>query len=217
MYGKEGMLARGAVALMVVVGLVACGGGDTKTSPTLPSRGSSVPTDGPSPVAGLAGPVHPAPSPPTCLPEANSKGSYTFAQYADARRCVDGVFSWPQGRYPDTDALITKIAANMNSDSWQKGGEYAADTILNQCAWYITWLGARKNGDAALEKKALDYIMQVIPNYQTVIPGIPADLADASFIRLRQDDAAKAALGDPTSIQGFVDGNCAQIPWKDAP
>lgn len=146
-------------------------------------------------------------------------GNSRFAnpeQYARNLRCAVNLFGWPPGKYPDLDVIIQRWfdqATKEGGAAFEVGLEFTQMTIFNRCAWYLTWLEARQNGDAATEAAALDVMLNIIPNYLTVIPGIP-QIYDPGMANLVREEVTRASLGDPSLVQRFVDSPCRNVPWK---
>ncbi|MER3486618.1 MAG: hypothetical protein C4345_12285 [Chloroflexota bacterium] len=104
-------------------------------------------------------------------------------------------------------------ATKEGGAAFEVGLEFTQLTIFNQCAWYLTWLEARQNGDAATEAAALDVTLNIIPNYLTVIPGIP-QIYDPAMATHDREIATRASLGDPSLVQLYVESKCQNKPWK---
>lgn len=129
-------------------------------------------------------------------------------EYRASVRCVVPLFQWPPGRTPDPD----KITANADpTGSYQGGYEYSGVMIFNMCIWYMTWLDAHTSGDTKLQQQTLDYMLNVIPNYGSVIPGLPPDLQTSRSSQGAVQTAQQAQLGDPTRVQTYVTGNCVPV------
>lgn len=148
-----------------------------------------------------------------CRLAGDNRGFADADQFLANLTCVVQEFPWPQGRVADPAWIVAQIPEAANS-SFEVGFEYSIITTYNECAWYTTWLDARRSGDAAVEAQALAVITNVIPNYAAIVPNIPADLFDASTLRSQQEMAARAALGDPALVQEYVTGACQSIAWK---
>lgn len=148
----------------------------------------------------------------SCVPDGDAHGFLNVDQYRVAVECSEVDFRWPEGKLPYTDNMVD---ANPQAEEtrYQIGLEHISLGGMNMCAWYLTWLGARQGGNAAAQQEALDVMTNVIPDFETQIPAYPNDGRDAGTIRLLEEIAAKAALGDPTGIQRMVDGTCQDAAW----
>jgi hypothetical protein len=111
-------------------------------------------------------------------------------------------------------ANLFDLATREGEPRFEVGFEFTTLTILNQCAWYLAWLEARQSGNTAVEAEALNVMVMIIPNYPTVIPGIPADLHGPDVTDVDREIAMRASLGDPSLVQRFVESNCQNKPWK---
>ncbi len=156
----------------------------------------------------------------TCPPATtDSRGALTLQQLREQLNCVVAQFPWPLEFFPDVDALM---------DEWEESGvgdvgdgSLAAYTILfiqSQCAWDMTWLDARKSGKKSLEREALYVIVSLIPNWSTLIPGFPPEVAPSGPGHIPELIAAQAQLGDASTLQKFVNSqNCRIGPWRVGP
>lgn len=204
------------VMLLLLAMLSGCStGGDsdkpaavTSTAgPTQASSGTLTP-DGNGGATGTASiKVQPAVQ---CESYADDKGFLKADDFEKSLSCVVEAFTWPDGMKPD-DAFLAKVKAGMpggGNGRYEQGLEWGFAGGFNSCAWQITWLQARQDGDTVLESKALDYMTSVVPNFETVIPGFPAGSRDGSVIAHTKDLAGKAGLGDAGTIQEWVIHNC---------
>lgn len=188
-------------ALLLLYFLTGCSGSGSNETP--------VPDTPATPVMPYADASH-------CKP-AGAVGVWTFPEYRVAVLCTVGQFEWPSAYIPDFDKQLASYAG-AGGERFQIGLEYSALTGYNQCAWFMTWLDARVDNDPNLETEAIEYITSVIPNYGTLIPGIPSDLWDppdrSGFTR---DLIEPAQLGDSSRIQEYVRWNCQHQFWLDEP
>jgi|GEM_PF-1540362 len=135
-----------------------------------------------------------------------SKSEGEVAYFTDAEElhqnlenCL-GEYDWPAGFEPDLDAYAEQ--SGFGDGRIDSGAARSIMNGFNECAWDITWLEARANGDAALEAEALYYITDVVPAFGE--PGLQS----------RRDTAAAAALqGDTSEIERHVSVNCYPLWW----
>jgi hypothetical protein len=155
-----------------------------------------------------------------CQPEGEAMGHSRFAnpeQYARNLRCAVTLFGWPPGKVIDVEVVIQRWfdrATQEGGAGFEVGLEFTQMMIFNRCAWYLTWLEARQNGDAATEAAALDVMLKIIPNYESVITGFPANVFSPGSITKIREEVTRASLGDPSLVQQFVDVQCRAIPWQ---
>lgn len=151
-----------------------------------------------------------------CIPGA-AELMMTSEQYRIALVCSANDFQWPSGRYPDIDWIMGAEKTSPLAWNYQIGLEHVQLGNINQCAWYASWLEARKAGNEELQKEALAYMTDVIPNFAEIISGYPPDAKTNYILERERNLAAAAALGDPSGIQHFVDSTCASIPFDPHP
>jgi hypothetical protein len=151
-----------------------------------------------------------------CQLEGEHHGNRSFAtaeQHWRNFRCSVTLFGWPPGKAPDLDRMEPVFfawVAEQGGAMFEVGYEYTSLTIMNQCAWFMTWLEARKSGDSATEAAALDVMLNIIPNYLTIVPGIPP-IHGEDVTNVDREIVTHAAMGDPSLVQAFVDGqNCQE-------
>ena len=151
-----------------------------------------------------------------CQPEGEAMGHSRFAnpeQYARNLRCAVTLFGWPPGKVIDVEVVIQRWfdrATQEGGAGFEVGLEFTQMMIFNRCAWYLTWLEARQNGDTATEAAALDVMLNIIPNYLTIVPGIPP-IHGEDVTNVDREIVTHAAMGDPSLVQAFVDGqNCQE-------
>ena len=193
--------------LIVAVILAACGNG-SGTVQTTPTAATSLSTFAPGPTTGSATPqtVLSSNTKSTCMSDPNT--FMNADEYRASVRCAVPLFQWPPGRTPDP----TKMTANIDPTGRYQGGyEYSGVIVTNMCIWYMTFLDAHKNGNAQLEQQTLDYMLNVIPNYDSVIPNFPPGFTDPASSERERQEAQQAQLGDPSSVQSYVDGTCIPV------
>jgi hypothetical protein len=151
-----------------------------------------------------------------CQPEGEHRGNRSFAnaeQHWRNFRCAAALFGWPPGKAPDLDRMEPVFfawVAEQGGAMFEVGYEFTSLTIMNQCAWFMTWLEARKSGDSATEAAVLDVMLNIIPNYLTIVPGIPP-IHGEDVTNVDREIVTHAAMGDPSLVQAFVDGqNCKE-------
>lgn len=188
------------VALAVLILTVACGENSTPdpTSDPQPTNHPATPTGSHAPDVAVS-----------CMPE-DADESLDVEGVRAGLECTVELFTWPEGKVPNTD-LIADILPTENA-RFRPGIIYSMMAGVNECAWAITWLEARRDGDAALEAEALDVMTNVVPNYVTIIPHFPETAVSFDVIEQQREIAERASLGDPTAVQLFVDNNCGLAP-----
>lgn len=138
--------------------------------------------------------------------DADGDGFLVDNEFEQALSLAIDEYQWPAG-YGITSNAILEYASggrNISLDTFQPGLEYDMLSVYNRCAWNMTWLDARRSGDAALETEALDALNNVLPNNPRTQEQSRASLVQA---------AEKASLGDPSEVQRSVElSNCADLP-----
>lgn len=205
MTGAGRVILRSATILLLVVSLTAC---------TTNRDGSPNPTPTTTTERGTPGAQLPRAS-LDCLPQAEDRG-YTWDQLIEARICTADLYQWPPGRKPDQRAVAGDPPPEFREGRFERGLEYTANASLNECAWIMTWLDAYRAGDTATAGSALAYMNDVLPNLHTLIPGNPDTTQPSGPVPFLVDLAAKAALGDPSIAQQYVDGNCQGMVWLES-
>jgi hypothetical protein len=139
-------------------------------------------------------------------------GLMNFEQYFENVECIEPYFPWPMDRRIDWAKYQAMFAGQEGG--FGPGFEYVGMTSFHVCAWFETWLDAYAAGNDGRASAALDIMLNFIPNYETVVPGFPDDVFmgnDKPYLSFGQ----AAALGDPTPIQSYVDGNFGWLPeWR---
>ncbi len=148
----------------------------------------------------------------SCVPD-EAERVLSSDQFRKALLCSVNDFQWPEGKYPDIPWIMGAEATSPYTWTYQIGFEHTQLGAINQCAWYTTWLEARKGGNEALARQALTAMTEVIPNFGVVIPGYPPDGKSGGTVRRDMEIAAAARLGDPSKVQHFVETSCANIPF----
>lgn len=192
--------------LVAVLLLTACVGGEQT------QRGSSRPDPGPPPEDWQPAWV----SDSHCIP-GDAEHTLNSEQYRAALECSFVAFEWPDGKYPDIDRMMQPEEESPYVWNYQIGLEHTQLGSGNTCAWYMTWLEARQSGEAELEQEALHHIVDVVPNYGTLIDGYPTDAKTGGTLQRDVDIAAAASLGDPSLVQNYVDRNCASDFFLPSP
>lgn len=151
---------------------------------------------------------------PACEESLNDHGFMNYQSFEANMMCIIPYFTWPPGRNPNMDWINTQVPQDEDPSHYpyQTGLEYTVIGGNNICAWQLTWLDARKSGDAALENEALRMMTDVIPNFRTQIRGFPSNVFDAGTVSYQKQIAAKAALGDPSDVEASSQG-CLAIRW----
>jgi hypothetical protein len=138
-------------------------------------------------------------------------GFMTFDQYFVNIKCIEPYFPWPMDRRIDWEKYQAMFAGSEGG--FGPGFEYSGIVSFHVCAWFETWLDAYSTGNIERASAAMDVMLNFIPNYESNVPGFPDDVFDGESPYL--DRAQSAALGDPTRIQSYVNGNCGWLPgWK---
>jgi hypothetical protein len=223
------------LALVVLLGLSACGGNaspptavpTSRSTPTSGAVANSTPTVGapptfggspsaqpPSNEAAIANDATRAAALPACNETLNNHGFMSYESFEANMICIIPYFSWPPGRFPNMDWINTQVPQDKDPSHYpyQTGLEYTVIGGNNICAWQLTWLDARKSGDTVLEKEALRVMTDVIPNFRTLIRGFPPNVFDAGTVSYQKQISLKAALGDPSDIEASSQG-CLAIQW----
>ena len=148
-----------------------------------------------------------------CIPDAAER-TLNSDQFRNALICSVPDFQWPEGKYPDIDWIMGAEEGSPFTWNYDIGMEHTQLGRINACAWYSTWLDARRAGNTSREQKALTHVADVIPNFETTISGFPPNRRNLQ----RYDDLATAALlGDPSPVQRFVELRCSSIPLIPSP
>lgn len=155
-------------------------------------------------------------SPSPCIPD-GAERTLNSDQFRTALECATSDFTWPEGKYPDIDWIMGAEEGSPYTWAYQIGSEHTYLGGLNQCAWYITWLDARRRGNTRLAQQALEQMTDIIPNFAEVIPGYPPDGRSGGIVQRDRAAAAAAALGDPSAVQQFVENHCTTIPFVPVP
>ena len=199
-----------AIGLLLTIVLTACGGG-------------SDPEDTPQPAPGPSTASPPAASPEEtnlavstsstgCPEEADEHGFQDYDQFGQTLQCVAELFSWPADRYPDLASARSGFNDPENAH-YQAGLSYTVMSSQNRCAWYSEWLDAQQGGNTDAATDALGVITDVIPHFDSVIPGMPPDVVPVAAADQDTERADRAALGDPSLVQQYVSVNCTGLVW----
>lgn len=139
-------------------------------------------------------------------------GIMSFEQYFENIKCIESYYPWPMDRRIDWEKYQAIFAGE--NGGFGPGMQYAGIGSFHVCAWFETWLDAYATGNSERASAALDIMLNFIPNYETIVPGFPDDVFvgdEKPYLSFGQ----AAALGDPTPIQSYVDGNCGHLPeWR---
>jgi len=147
----------------------------------------------------------------TCIPEGDKAGVMNLDQYLNNFECIVSYYPWPMDRRVDMDAYRNYFS--KDPVGFGPGYQYAGMNTFNTCAWYETWLDANQAGNDQRAARALDIMINIIPNYSEVIPGYPVDDLGTGENDLTR--AESAALGDPRQIQDYVNSQCGWLPeWQ---
>jgi hypothetical protein len=227
------------IALLVVLTLTACGGNSKPAATPAPPAQSRTPappaasmvaatsssaTETPFGTVSPAASAKPKASPnvnlavvcPAATTTALGPNQFmTLDQLSVRYHCVVNQFPWPAAHVPDVDSIMGLWASAGVGDSVQVGVEYTGLAVLNECAWFVSWLDARKSGDTAQEQEALWAIVNITPNIPVLIPDYPADAALSSGPGTVSGIMRSAAqLGDTGTIQTFVQQQGCLKPQK---
>lgn len=131
-------------------------------------------------------------------------GTMNQEQYRNAVAEGIGDYRWPAHYQPDAGKI-----ANRGAEAGgllQDGSTEMVLGILNECSWSLAWLDARESRDVAAEREALDVLTNVVPT-------LPGEFSGPDRRQAQRDRAAKASLGHPSGVQGFVTANCEPLYW----
>lgn len=170
----------GIVALVILATLSGCGGSSDKPAAVKPTAEATQTSGGKSTAVNPRGrlPINDSVN-TECDSYSDDSGHMDADHFKIGLECVIPEFDWPNGMAPD-DAFLNKSKASLpgaGEGFYENGLEWVFAAGFNTCAWEITWLRARQDGDTVLESKALDYMTKVTPNFEKVIPGFPLALA----------------------------------------
>ena len=148
-----------------------------------------------------------------CDSTPDENGFLQWEQMIEASECVAGYFVWPMDRQLDFNWVLNRDPTNR-PEAVPEGFQYTIAWGANWCAWFGAWLDARAAGDSASEATALEVLVNVLPNYQTSVPGFPPDLLDPGLVNGQNETIQRAQLGDPGPMQQAYDVNCTAIQWQ---
>ena len=139
-------------------------------------------------------------------------GIMSVEQYFENVKCIEPYYPWPMDRRIDFEKYQEMFGGERSGFGPQF--QYSGIESFHVCAWFETWLDAYAIGNDDRAGAALDVILNFIPNYANEIPGYPPEMSGGGPAPYRRFGEA-AALGDPSQIQMYVDGNCGWLPdWK---
>lgn len=150
------------------------------------------------------------------VPESES-GFLKKDDFRNGLACVMADFQWPRGK-PPSDAMLNRVVLNFpdpDNAEFETTLVYTVLDGLNTCAWTQTWLESQSSGNESLERESLDYLTNITPYLPEKVRNFPAASTTQSVTDARVAMAGRAALGDPSLIQQYVDGNCQGLDWTD--
>lgn len=132
----------------------------------------------------------------------DGNGFYSLGEFKQAITALYPSYDWPEDYQVDLDKVISGIEKRSGpNDQYEVPGEYTILGLDHVCAWGSAWLDAYRDGNTALMEESL-YQLQVVA------------LDNPLFVYIRNDLSAifaRAALGDPSMIQQYVDSNCSSL------
>ena len=135
---------------------------------------------------------------------------YSRSEFLSAMLCVSDDFPWPHSYRPDEtmlDSALSRLRDN-GEGVFEQGLEYAWISGFNECAWSLEWLEARAQSNSQAEDRALDILVNTVPDYQNAIQGFPQEVLDPTTVNAQRIRADAATLDNPSPIQDFVNHNC---------
>lgn len=125
--------------------------------------------------------------------------------YAQALREAEKTYSWPADRRPDIEKVIR--------DSGPTGGEMAEEglieivlSMVNACAWYLSWSDAVKQGRMEQASRRLP-----------MLSSLPMARLDPGSAKVAEQIAASARAGDTEPAIGYAQANCDNVRWVEIP
>jgi hypothetical protein len=144
-------------------------------------------------------------APPAADQQEKASTFYTADEYAAAVRSAQNSYKWPADRRPDIDKVI-RDSAPPEAARAQAGLEKTVLSIVNACAWYLSWNDAVAAGRKEQAANAL-----------SVISGdLPAREDDPSIRQLAEEIAARAKAGDSQPALEYAEANCDNVTWLPA-
>lgn len=130
--------------------------------------------------------------------------------------CGAEMLTWPEKYRPDTaliDSFIQQLPSADQSARFQYGFGFMNVAGFNECAWILTWRDAWEAKDTASQEQATYYLLNYVPYPEKVAPQY-GKIYDQAVVDEILDIARKAALDDPSGVQGLLaGGSCTHIPW----
>lgn len=123
--------------------------------------------------------------------------------YGSAVRAAEATFSWPADRRPDIDKVI-RDSQPPDGAMAQVGLETIVLSIVNACAWYLSWSDAVKRGEAGQAQRALE-----------MLSGLPLAKIDPSTAQVVRQIAVSARAGDTAPAIGYAQANCDNVRWLE--
>jgi hypothetical protein len=143
--------------------------------------------------------IGPAPSPA----EASATRLLDESGYAQALRGSYKDYAWPAGYRPDLRRLAADSGPPPNARV-EAGSEKMVLSLVNTCAWYLSWDSEQKTNHHAETAHALDVMLNRLP-------ALAPD--PAAGRKLAVDIARSAAAGNSGPALEFVQNNCSNIQW----
>lgn len=143
---------------------------------------------------------------PTVDRRAESPKLLTAQEYAEALRAAERGYSWPADRRPDIEKVITDSGPPVG-DLAQAGLETLVLSMVNACAWYLSWSDAVKQGRTEQAGRALEMLST----------GLPIAERDPSSAQIAEEIAARARAGDTGPAIGYAEANCDNVRWVEIP
>lgn len=133
--------------------------------------------------------------------DADGDGSYTYDDLVRAVNYLFPTYEWPVSYRVTPELLLSGFGPlpDPNAPRFQAQYEYTLLGLYHVCAWGQAWLDAFQEGDSALMEESLSQLQDVA-------------LENPVFVYIRENLAAifdRAALGDPSLLQQYVDTSCA--------
>lgn len=114
-------------------------------------------------------------------------------------------YDWPPNYYPDLDKHFIVYGGNLQNNGFQARYDETFLSLVNTCAWGLSWLDSRAQGDNESSEDALSKIEQ---NISGTILG--EEQTSRAYLT---DMVDLARLGDPSKIQTWVSANCDSLFW----
>lgn len=213
-------------ALVLLLGLGACGASGSNSEPTAttapsasssragsPTTASSPPSSAGSPTGGETATPNAAAAGPGCIDAADPNASLDLQGYEAELTCAVSLFPWPTDYHLDTAHLVESYAA-LGPELFEAGSAAGDAALANACAWYSSWLEATQSGDQESASEALDRIVNLVPNYPSLIPGFPPGALDASVTSHWEELGRRALSGDTSAIQREVTTLCRAYVYE---